>query len=121
MAAKKTTGRKSTAKRTRKTTAAKRKATKKAATGAKKATKKATKAVKKSAARATSAVKRAAKNPKRTVREAASNVHETADRARGVAETMVRAGEAVRQAADFVDSVAQSANARVNSRRKKSR
>jgi methyl-accepting chemotaxis protein len=66
--------------------------------------------------KATSGVARAAKkvasNPRRTVRQAADNVHQTAARARGVGESVVTAGEMIKQTADMVDSMAQRAKER---------
>ena len=68
--------------------------------------------VKKAAKKATKATTRAVKNPKRTVQKAAANVSHTAERARGVGDTLMTAGEMVKQTADLIDSVAQRAAAR---------
>lgn len=63
-------------------------------------------------------VKKAAKNPRRTVRKAAKNVHKTAVRARDVGETVVGAGQMIKETADFVDSFAQRAASRTTRKKK---
>jgi hypothetical protein len=77
------------------------KRTRQAAQGAKKA---ASKAVGGAAKR----VKKAVSNPKRTVRRAAENVHTGAARARKLGDSVVTAGELIKQTADFVDSISRS-------------
>ena len=74
------------------------------------------KRARKAAAKVTGAVKKQAtkiaSNPKRTVRRAADNVHQTAVRARAMGDSVVTAGELLKETADFVDSMSLRAKAR---------
>ncbi len=97
------------AKKTRKSPAgSKRKTIKRVGAAAKKVRKKASKAI----AGATKRAKAVASNPKRTVRKAASSVHKTATRARDIGDSVVSAGELIRDTAALVDSIAQRAETR---------
>ncbi|MBV9719338.1 MAG: hypothetical protein JOZ77_08460 [Candidatus Eremiobacteraeota bacterium] len=89
-----------------------RKTAKKAAKGVGGAAKKAGKSAQKAVSGAAKRAKAVASNPRRTVRKAANNVHETAVRARDVGDSVVAAGELIRETADFVDSIAQRAKQR---------
>lgn len=103
--------RKSTAARARKTTTT---AAKRIGSAAKKTRKRASKTL----AGAGKRVKAVASNPRRTVRKAADNVHHTATRARDLGGSVITAGELIREAADFVDGIAQRAKTRTTSGRK---
>ena len=83
----------------------------------------------KAAAKAASTLKKRAtkiaSNPRRTVRQAADNVHQTASRARAMGDSVVTAGELIKETAEFVDSMAVRAKSRAQqsgsqSRRKRS-
>ena len=54
-----------------------------------------------------------ASNPRRTVGKAADNVQQTASRARAMGDSVVTAGELIKETADFVDSMAARAKSRV--------
>lgn len=102
--------------------------TSKAQTAAKRVaatTKKTTKKLGSQVSKASKTVgKRAAKiaaNPRRAVRRAAANVHETAVRAHDVGESVVTAGQLIKGAADFVDTIAQRAKERTKKSSTRSR
>lgn len=91
------------------------KAAKSTAGRARKAVKKAkgaVKAAKSTAGRARKAVANVAAHPRRTVRQAADNVQRTASRARDMGESVVTAGELLKETAAFVDSMAARAKGR---------
>jgi hypothetical protein len=95
----------------------------KAARGMKKTASKAAKGAKKAATGAVKRAKKVASNPKRTVRRAADTVHTGATRARKMGDSMVTAGEIIRETADLVDSLSQRAKgaARTGTRSRKAR
>ncbi|MBV8373998.1 MAG: hypothetical protein JO302_00675 [Candidatus Eremiobacteraeota bacterium] len=66
----------------------------------------------KAASDVTKQAKKIASNPRRTVRQAAENVQQTASRARTMGDSVVTAGELLKETADFVDSMATRAKAR---------
>ena len=84
------------------------KAAKRISTGAAKMRKSASRA----AAATTKRAKKAASNPRQAVRKAATSVHETATRARGLGDSVVSAGELIKETADFVDAIARRAKSR---------
>ena len=86
----------------------------KATAGARKAITKVASGVRKEASKV-------AANPRRTVRKAAENVHHTAGRARAMGESVVTAGELLKETADFVDSMAERAKSRSQQARGTSR
>jgi hypothetical protein len=91
--------------------------------GAKKTASKAAQGAKKAASGAVKRAKKVASNPKRTVRRAADKVHTGATRARKVGDSMVTAGEIIRETADLVDALSQRAKggARTGTRSRKAR
>ena len=80
--------------------------------------KKAVKGAVKAAGSGAKKVKKAVTHPRRTLRRAATNVHETAGRARDVGDTIITAGEVLKDVANFADSVAMRAKARTKTGRK---
>jgi len=95
---------------------------------AKKSTSRKPSAAKKSATRARKAagglatkVKKAAANPKRTVRRVAEKVHATAARADEVGDTVITAGQILKETAAVVDSMATRAKRKRKTVRKRSR
>ncbi len=98
--------------------------TKTVRSAAKKTVRKAAKSMKsvsKAAGGAAKRAKKAVSNPRRTVRRAAENVHQSATRARDFGDSVVSAGELIKETADFVDAVSQRAKRRVGQTTSRSR
>lgn len=74
--------------------------------GAMKTAKASAKAVSKAVGGVAKRATKIASNPRRTVRQAAENVHQKASRARSMGDSVVTAGELIKETADFVDSLA---------------